>query len=101
MDRESEQEAPAPPTEPGGGEPELGTSVRRTSSIIERLAAAATPSEFEGRAEFVGTPSFARGLWRIAPVGRLRSATMTRRSGLGFRPAARRGHGLQSAGSPR
>jgi len=66
MDRESEQEVPAPPAEPGVGEPELGTSVRRTSSIIERLAAAATPSDFDRRAEFVGTPSFARGLWRIA-----------------------------------
>jgi len=66
MDRESEQEAPAPPAERGGDEPELGTAVRRTSSIIERLAAAATPADFEGRAEFVGTPSFARGLWRIA-----------------------------------
>ena len=39
MDKESEQEVPAPPAERGGGEPELGTSVRRTSSIIERLAA--------------------------------------------------------------
>src|SRR5215831_1361333 len=66
MDRDSEQAAPAPPAERGGEEPELGTSVRRTSSIIERLAAAATPADFEGRAEFVGTPSFARGLWRIA-----------------------------------
>jgi len=38
------------------------------SSLIERLAAAGTPQDLDGRAgiEVVGTPSFARGLWRIA-----------------------------------
>ena len=68
MDRESGQEVPAPAAQTGRDEPELGTSVRRTSSIIERLAAAATPVDVERRAggEVVGTPSFARGLWRIA-----------------------------------
>ena len=68
MGREPEQEVPAPPADPGRGEPDLDTSVRRPSSIIERLAAAATPFDVERRAgvEVVGTPSFARGLWRIA-----------------------------------
>ena len=68
MDRAPEQEVPAPPGESGDGEPEVGTSVRRTGSIIERLAAAAAPHDIERRAgvEVVGTPSFARGLWRIA-----------------------------------
>ena len=68
MDREPDQKAPAPPANLDGGDPGLGTSVRRTSSIFERLAAAATPLDIEQRAgvEVVGTPSFARGLWRIA-----------------------------------
>jgi cardiolipin synthase len=67
MGKESEQEVPAPAAQPGD-QSELGTSVRRTSSIIERLAAAATPADLERRvgSEVVGTPSFARGLWRIA-----------------------------------
>jgi cardiolipin synthase A/B len=40
----------------------------RGHSIIERLASAAVPAEVEQRAlsETPGTPSFARGLWRIA-----------------------------------
>ena len=68
MDRKPEQEVPAPPAQPDGGESELGTSARRKTSIIERLAAAAAPSGLERRAgvDVVGTPSFARGLWRIA-----------------------------------
>jgi cardiolipin synthase len=40
---------------------------RRPASIVERLAAAATPvGERRASAEPPGTPSFARGLWRIA-----------------------------------
>jgi len=68
MDRKSEQEVPAPPAQADGGDSEPGTSARRKSSIIERLAAAAVPPGLERRAgvEVVGTPSFARGLWRIA-----------------------------------
>ena len=67
MDRKPRQEDPAPPAQPGGGESELGSPVRRTTSIVERLAAAAAPHELGQRAlEAPGTPSFARGLWRIA-----------------------------------
>src|SRR6476660_9247581 len=67
MDRNPAQEDPAPPPQRGGGESELGSPVRRTTSIVERLAAAAAPPELERRAlEAPGTPSFARGLWRIA-----------------------------------
>ena len=67
MDRTPGQEDPAPPAQLGGGESEPGSPVRRTTSIVERLAAAAVPREHERRAlEAAGTPSFARGLWRIA-----------------------------------
>ncbi len=68
MDRDSEQEVPAPPVTSGANMPELDTSARSMSSLIERLAAAGSPQDVEGRAgiEAVGTPSFARGLWRIA-----------------------------------
>jgi phosphatidylserine/phosphatidylglycerophosphate/cardiolipin synthase-like enzyme len=67
MDRTPGQEDPAPPAQLGGGESEPGSPVRRTTSIVERLAASAVPREREQRAlEAAGTPSFARGLWRIA-----------------------------------
>ena len=68
MDRESEQEVPAPSVTSGVNKPELDPSARSMSSLIERLAAAGTPQDLDGRAgiEVVGTPSFARGLWRIA-----------------------------------
>ena len=67
MDSDSGQEDPAPAAKPSGGESERGSPVRRTTSIVDRLAAATAPRELQQRAlEAPGTPSFARGLWRIA-----------------------------------
>ena len=69
MDRKSEPDrsAPSAPT----ADIESGAVAKRSLpvSILERLAAAALPPVLERRAgagETSGTPSFARGLWRIA-----------------------------------
>lgn len=49
-------------------EPALDTPTPQTGSILERLASAVVPPTVDNRAamESPGTPSFARGLWRIA-----------------------------------
>ena len=67
----SEQGPLLPTTAPTPGRPQPdagGAAAQRTAAIFERLASAAIPREAQERAlaEPVGTPSFARGLWRIA-----------------------------------
>jgi cardiolipin synthase A/B len=70
MGEQSDQELTAPvPASEGPGQP--GTEARRSlpTSIVERLAAAALPPALDRRDAADrpgGTPSFARGLWRIA-----------------------------------
>jgi cardiolipin synthase len=68
MDSKPTKEGPTAAAQTGQVHPEAATSTRRTTSIVERLASAAVPREAEQRAlaEIPGTPSFARGLWRIA-----------------------------------
>jgi cardiolipin synthase len=55
--------APSGPIEPAGG-----ATSSSTNAIFERLASAVVPQSLDGRAAVAlsGTPSFARGLWRIA-----------------------------------
>ena len=68
MGNERESERDAPGVVPSASEPATGTPIFRSTSIIERLSAAALLPRPERRAaaESPGTPSFARGLWRIA-----------------------------------
>ena len=68
MGNEREAERDAPGVMPSASEPATGTPISRSTSIIERLSAAALLPRLERRpaAEPPGTPSFARGLWRIA-----------------------------------
>ena len=68
MGNERESERDAPGVVPSASEPATGTPIFRSTSIIERLSAAALLPRPERRpsAEPPGTPSFARGLWRIA-----------------------------------
>ena len=66
MDRKRASEPEAPSASPTHAE--SAPRPVRTISLIERLSAAALPPAVERRAlaESTGTPSFARGLWRIA-----------------------------------
>jgi cardiolipin synthase len=68
MDSERGSEPDAPGSVPSRSEPPTGAPLPRTTPIIERLSAAALPPvpERRSRTEPPGTPSFARGLWRIA-----------------------------------
>ena len=70
MGSERRSELGAPDAVPSPSEPHPGAPLPRTTpgkSIIERLSAAALPrTERRPAAEAPGTPSFARGLWRIA-----------------------------------
>ena len=68
MDNAPKEQGPAAAAPTEQSVPDVMASVRRATSIIERLAAAAVGPDLDAitRMSPLGTPSFARGLWRIA-----------------------------------